>query len=139
MTCCWQYLYIHKFCWLWTYVDCLCELIIDFFSFCSFGAMCMDNFWCCVTRVPNKHFSFLINRFSIWLCVKADVLLTMSMTNAKYLKASSISQHSSKEEKQSCKNEHSSWYDFYSYVILVFMKLWTQLIAFYIFCNMTYI
>ena len=41
-----------------------------------------------------------------------------------------LSQHSSKNELQSCKNEHS-WYYFYSYVILVSMNLWTQNLTFY--------
>ena len=34
---------------------------------------------------------------------------------------------------KSCKDEYSSWYDFYSYIILASMKLWTQHLAFYIF------
>ena len=98
------------------------------------------NPWRCVIRVLNQNFCFLSNRFSIWLCAKPDILLTTSIIiNAIYLNGTSSSQHSSKNELQSCKNEHSSWYEFCSYVILVSMKLWTQHLTFYIFCNMPYI
>ena len=134
-----------KFCWFWTYIYCLCELIIDFWWI---------KFWIIdylLKISDSSHGYYLIpgimllkcrtksNSSSIWLRVKPVVLLTVSiMTNAKYLKGISSSQHSSINELQSCKNELSSWYDFYSYVILVSMKLWTQPLALYIFCNMPY-
>ena len=46
--------------------------------------------------IADPNFSFSSHRSSIWLHVKPDVLLTMStITNAKYLKCISPSQHSS--------------------------------------------
>ena len=59
----------------------------------QFQSWVLFRLWCCVTRVPIQNFSFSNNRFSIWLSVKPDVLLTTSsMTNAKYLNIS-LSQH----------------------------------------------
>ena len=106
----------------------------------GFQLWALFNPWYCVTRVPLQIFLFLSNRSCIWLQVKPDVLLTTSiMRKAKYLRG--ISYHKIYQEivLQSCKNEHCSWYDFYSYVILVSMNLWNQHLASHIFCIMPYI
>ena len=88
------------------------------------------NPWCCAIRAPIQISS---NRSSIWLRVKPDVLLTASIiTNVKYFKCNS-SLHHSPIKCVVILPERTFFLIWRSYVIVVYMKLWPQHLAFYIF------